>query len=167
MEIILSLFSRHGEPINERLVLDALGMAYLSTWIRCDSLRLDKLSHDMKPSFHLQQMSEPAVDFLMVSLLLTATLWSSMLRSKSFFLWSTNVSNKSYLLPLLSHWAYIDSAIKLAANSVILPQETPLNKDIYPEWGLIGSTNWIIISTMFLMYHSAFPLLVVQHLNIC
>ena len=39
-------------------------MAYLATFIGCNSLRLDSFSHDMEQSFHLQLMSQPDVDFL-------------------------------------------------------------------------------------------------------
>ena len=60
-------------------------MAYLTTWIECDSLKFDNLSQDVDPSFHSQQMSQPAVDFLRVSRPLTIIFWFSTLRAEPFF----------------------------------------------------------------------------------
>ena len=39
----------------------------------------------------------------------------------SWILWSKNDSNKWYSFPSTSHWAYIDSILMIAANSVISP----------------------------------------------
>ena len=91
------------------------------TWIGCNSRRLDNFSHHVDPSFHLQQMSQPAVDFLRVSHPLMTAFWSSTMRAEPFFLWSINISNKRYSFPLTSHRAYVDSAMILVANSVISP----------------------------------------------
>ena len=41
-----------------------LAMTYLGTCIGCDSLRLDKFSHDGEQSFYLQKTFQPAVIFL-------------------------------------------------------------------------------------------------------
>ena len=105
-------------------------MAYLATWIGCKSARLDYISLNMQPPFHLQQMSQPAVNFMWAYCPLRMIFWSCSLRAEPFFLWSTNTSNKRYSFPLTSHWAYTSSVKEISPHS-----------GMYPRWVLIGSTK--------------------------
>ena len=115
-------------------------------WVKL--LRLYNFSHDMKPSFHLQQMSQPVIDFLLGILPLIMNFLSSTPRAESSFLWSTNDFNKRYSLPLTSHWACIDSAMMLAANSVIsLKLEIQPNEGMCPWWDSDGITIGILLLT--------------------
>ena len=66
-------------------MLDALNYDIFGNLIGCDPLRFDNFSHNVDLSFHLQQLSQPAVDFLRVSHYLTTTFWSSTLRAEPFF----------------------------------------------------------------------------------
>ena len=54
-------------------ILYVIDYGTLATWIGCDSLRLDNFSHDVVLYFHLQHMSQPAVDFQRISHPLTTT----------------------------------------------------------------------------------------------
>ena len=69
MEIIPSLFFRTWwtHQLNVGSYSIPWATAYLATWIGYDSLRSESFSHNVDPSFHLQQMSQPAADFLRVS----------------------------------------------------------------------------------------------------
>ena len=55
-------------------------------WLIMNTLGLNNFTHDVEPSFHSQQMPQPVVDFLRLSLPLTTTFSSSTLRAESFFL---------------------------------------------------------------------------------
>ena len=65
MDIILSLFFRKWwtHQLNAGSCWMPWAMEYSATWIGCNSLRLDIISHNVDLSFHLHQMSQPAVDF--------------------------------------------------------------------------------------------------------
>ena len=69
-----------NQPVKCWFMLNALSYGIWTTWIGCNSLKLDNFFHDVDPSFHLQQISQPAVDFLRDLLLLTTIFWSSTLR---------------------------------------------------------------------------------------
>ena len=114
-------------------------MAYLATWIGWNSLRLDNFSHNVDPSFHLQQMYQPAVDFLRVSHPLMTTFWSLSLKAEPFFLWSMNVSNNRYSFLWTSYWAYLIVQWCLLPVNWFLPQEILPHKGVYQKWG----SNWI------------------------
>ena len=99
MEIIWTLFfgTWWTYQLNGGSYSMPCAMEYSATWIGCNSLRLGNFSHDVDSSFHLQQMSQPYVDFLRVSHPLMTTFWSSALRAEPFFLWSMNAFNNRYL----------------------------------------------------------------------
>ena len=150
LEIMLSFFFKTWwtHQLSAGSNWKSFTMAYLATWIGCDSLRLDNFSHNAEPSFHWQHLSQPAVDFLMVSFSLTIIFWSFTLRAEPFFLWSRKVSSRRNSFPLTSHGAYIDSSIMLAANSVISLWEIPPHRCMYPNGALVGSTNWDTVSIL-------------------
>ena len=121
-EINLSYFFKTWWTHQLNLVcVECPGYGILVTWIWCDSLRLDNFSPNVEPSFHLQQIFQPAVDFLRAYHTLTSIIWFSILRAELFFLWLMNTSNEKYSFLSTSQWAYIDSAMMFAANSVISP----------------------------------------------
>ena len=62
-------------------------MAYLATI--CKSLKLDGFPHNVEPCFYLQKMPQLAIDLLRISLPYTTIFWSSTLRAKSFFIWTS------------------------------------------------------------------------------
>ena len=121
MEIIWSLFFWiwWTYQLDAGSCWTAWAMAYLATWIGYDSLRLGNFSHDVDPSFHLQQMSQPAFDFLRVSHLSMSIFWSSTVRAEPLFLWLMNDSNNRYSFLSTSHWACIEYVLMFAASSVI------------------------------------------------
>ena len=123
MEITLSLFFRTWwtSQLNAGSCWMSCTVSYLAIWIGCNSFRLDNFSHDAEHFFYFQQMSQPAVDFLRVFCSLTTIFRSFAMRAEPFFLWSINSFSKWYSLQLTSHWAFIDSAKKLDARSVISP----------------------------------------------
>ena len=87
MDTILFLFFKTWwtHQLNSGSFWRPWSMAYLATWIGCNSLQFDNLSHNFEPSFHLQQMSQPTVDFLKVSLPSTTSFQCSTLRAETFF----------------------------------------------------------------------------------
>ena len=57
--------------VNHQLKTGLCSMPWAMTYYWVQILKMDSFSHDVEPSFHLQQMSQPAIDFPMVSLPLT------------------------------------------------------------------------------------------------
>ena len=116
-------------------------------------------------------MSQPIIDFLRVSQPKTIIFYST-LRAEPFFQWLMSTPSKRYSFPLISHWAYMDSAMILATNSVISPREIPSHRGIYPKWVSdhiypLGY-HWHLTSDVSLSFWPVCPSsgVVIQHLHI-
>ena len=113
-------------------------------------LKLDYFPHNVKLSFFLKQMSQPAVNFLIISLPLTITFWSPSLRAEAFFY------DQQKLAPIDMILGIHQLCNDVAAICVISPSKNVTSRRCMLKW----SSDW--------MYQivSLFPLLGVVSLNL-
>ena len=151
MELIWSLFFRTWwtNQLNAGSCWMPLAMAYSTTCIECDSWRFDNFSHDLDSSFYLQQTSQPAIDFLRVSHPWWLPFDSLHWELNHFF------CDWQMLWIVYIHFCWHHTWCILTLQWCLLPVHSYLIKACIQNGVLIGSTNWVTIGIVLLVYHLA------------